>query len=92
MCGPFDVQVKDRYSYFIIFTDNLSWYGYVFLMKHKFEIFERFREFKHDVEKQTGKPIKVLRSDRGGEYLSTEFLRYLKKNSMVSQWTPSSTS
>ncbi|KAL0444837.1 UNVERIFIED_CONTAM: Retrovirus-related Pol polyprotein from transposon RE2 [Sesamum latifolium] len=30
-------------------------------------------------------------SDRGGEYLSGEFLDYLKENGIVSQWTPSGT-
>ena len=55
-------------------------------MKHKSEAFERFKEFRHEVEKQTSKCIKVLRSDRGGEYLSQKFLEYLKDNSIVSQW------
>ena len=87
MCGPFDVQIRDSYSYFIIFTDDRSWYGYVFLMKHKSEAFKRFREFRQEVEKQIGKSIKVLQFDRGGKYLSVEFLRYLKKNDIVSQWT-----
>ena len=73
MCSPFDVQVRDGYSYFITFIDDLSRYGYVFLMKHKLEAFEKFREFRHEVEKQTDKPIKVLRSNREGEYLSTKF-------------------
>ena len=66
----------------------MSRYGYVFLMKHKSEAFEKFKKFRHEVEKQTGKSIKVLRSDRGGEYLSWEFLDYLKDNGIVSQWTP----
>ena len=56
-------------------------------MKHKFEVFEKFKEFRHEVEKQTEKPIKVLRSDRRGEYLNQEFLNYLKDNGIVSQWT-----
>ena len=34
VCGSFDVQVRDGYTYFIIFTDNLSRYGYVYLMKY----------------------------------------------------------
>ena len=34
------------------------------------------------------KSIKVLRSDRGGEYLSQEFQDYLKENEILSQWTP----
>ncbi|CAH1436470.1 unnamed protein product [Lactuca virosa] len=32
--------------------------------------------------------IKMLRSDRGGEYLSTEFLDYLKECGIISQLTP----
>ena len=60
MCGPFDVQTRDGYSYFIIFADDFSRYEYVFLIKHKSEVFERFREFRHEIEKQTGKSIKVL--------------------------------
>ena len=46
------------------------------------------QRIQQEVEKQIGKPLKVLLSDRGGEYLTTEFLRYLKKNGIVSQWTP----
>ena len=56
-------------------------------MKHKYEVFERFREFRHEIKKQTSKPIKVPWSDRGGKYLSVEFLEYLKENGIISQWT-----
>ena len=91
VCGPFDVPARGNFVYFITFTDDLSRYGYVYLMRHKSEAFEKFKEFRHEVEKQTGKPIKVLRSDRGGEYLSREFLDYLKENGIVSQWTPPGT-
>ncbi|KAK4381759.1 Retrovirus-related Pol polyprotein from transposon TNT 1-94 [Sesamum angolense] len=41
-----------------------------------------------EVENQTGRKIKTLRSDRGGEYLSGEFIDYLKKNDIVSQSKP----
>ncbi|KAM2003433.1 hypothetical protein ACFX15_027003 [Malus domestica] len=60
-------------------------------MKYKSESFERFKEFKNEIEKQTGKHIKILRSDRGGEYLSSEFLDYLKEYGIISQWTPPGT-
>ena len=60
-------------------------------MRHKSEAFEKFKKFRHEVEKQIEKPIKVLRSDRGGEYLSREFLDYLKNNGIVCQWTPPGT-
>ena len=85
VCRPFDVLARGNYIYFITFTDDMSRYGYVFLMKHKSEAFERFKKFRHEVEKQTEKFIKVLQSDRGGEYLSRKFLDYLKDNGIVSQ-------
>ena len=57
-------------------------------MRYKSEAFEKFIEFKNEVEKQSGKSIKTLRSDRGGEYLSTEFTQFLKDNGILDQLTP----
>ncbi|WCJ31679.1 Retrovirus-related Pol polyprotein from transposon TNT 1-94 [Euphorbia peplus] len=88
VCGPMSTPARGGFNYFISFIDDLSRYGYIYLMKHKSESFERFKEYRMEVEKQTGKQIKILRSDRGGEYLSGEFLNYLKENGIVSQWTP----
>ena len=51
VCGPFDVQTRGGYIYFIFFTDDLSRYGYVYLMKYKSEVFEKFKKFRHEVEK-----------------------------------------
>ena len=70
VCGPMSTTSRGGFSYYITFTDDHSRFGYVYLMKYKSESFERFKEFKNEVEKQTGKQIKTLRSDRGGEYLS----------------------
>lgn len=59
----------------------------MYLMSCKSEAFEKFKEFKCEVEKQTGLSIKALQSDRGGDYLSTEFLDYLRENGILSHWT-----
>ncbi|KAK4420098.1 Retrovirus-related Pol polyprotein from transposon TNT 1-94 [Sesamum alatum] len=88
VCGPLRTQARGGFSYFITFTDDHSRYGYVYLMRYKSEALERFKEFRLEVENQTNCKIKVLRSDRGGEYLSTEFLNYLKENGMILEWTP----
>ena len=88
VCGPMSTQAMGGFSYFITFIDDRSRFGYVYLMKHKSEAFEKFKEYKNEVEKQTKHSIKTLRSDRGGEYLNGEFLDYLKENGIVSQWTP----
>ncbi len=45
-------------------------HGMDMCMRHKYETFERFKEFKYEVEKHIEKLTKVLRSDRRGKYLS----------------------
>ena len=91
VCGPMSTISRGGFSYFITFTDDYSRFGYVYLMKNKSEAFEKFKEFKNEVEKQTGKSIKALRSDRGGEYLSNEFIDYLKQEGIVSSLAPPGT-
>ena len=79
------------YTKNLFFTDNLSRYEYIYLMKHKSETFEKFKEFQSEVENHRNKKIKFLRSDRGGEYLSYEFGLHLKQCGIVSQLTPRGT-
>ena len=88
VCGPMSTQARNGFSYFLTFTDDHSRYSHVYLLKYKSEVFEKFKEYKSEVENQLGQSIKVLRSDRGGEYLSQEFQDYLKENEILSQWTP----
>ncbi|GJV40690.1 retrotransposon protein, putative, ty1-copia subclass [Tanacetum coccineum] len=88
VCGPTRHVSRQGASYFIIFTDDYSRYGYVYLLKHKHEVFETFKVFKNEVENQLEKTIKALRSDRGGEYISQEFKDYLKACGIVQQLTP----
>lgn len=44
VCGPMTTQVRGGYSYFITFIDDYSHFGYFYLMKYKFNIFENFKE------------------------------------------------
>ncbi|GJZ19516.1 retrotransposon protein, putative, ty1-copia subclass [Tanacetum coccineum] len=87
VCGPLRHVSRQGASYFITFTDDYSRYGYVYLLKHKHEVFETFKVFKNEVENQLEKTIKAIRSDRGGEYISQEFKDYLKANGIVQQPT-----
>ncbi|KAK8619616.1 hypothetical protein V6N13_135898 [Hibiscus sabdariffa] len=91
VCGPMNTQARGGYQYFITFTDDFSRYEYIYLMRHKSEALERFKEFKNEVQNQHDKRIKALRSDRGGEYLSQDFDELLKECGIVSQLTPPGT-
>nr|GEY62072.1 hypothetical protein [Tanacetum cinerariifolium] len=65
VCGPLRHVSRHGASYFITFTYDYIRYGYVYLLKHKHEVFEMFKLFKNEVENQLEKTIKALRSDRG---------------------------
>ena len=62
----------------------MSW---VYFLKSKSETFQNFRIFKAMVEKQSGKSIKVLRTDRGGEFLSNEFNYFCEENGIRRELT-----
>ena len=91
VCGPFSVMARGGFFYFVTFTDDYSRYGHVYLMKNKSDTLDFFKEYKTLVENQTGKHIKAIRSDRGGEYMSTEFDMFLKEHGIISQLTPPGT-
>ncbi len=55
ICGSMSVEVRGGYCYFLTFTDDLSRYGYILLMKHKSETFKKFKEFQSEVENHRNK-------------------------------------
>ena len=83
-------------KYFITFIDDYSRYMYLYLLRSKDEALDAFKVFKAEVENQCGKHIKIVRSDRGGEYYGkyTEngqahgaFAKFLQENGIVAQYT-----
>ena len=42
--GPMSVEAPGGYHYFLTFTDDLSRYGHIYLMKHKSETFGKFKK------------------------------------------------
>ena len=64
------VQIRGGNKYFITFVDDSTKYCYVYLLRSKGEAIEKFVLYKNEVENQLNRKIKVLRSDRGGEYES----------------------
>jgi hypothetical protein len=63
VCGPMSVSTRNGYCYFVTFNDDLSRYGYIYLMKRKSETFEKFKKFQNEVKNQLDRKIKHHRSD-----------------------------
>ena len=85
-------------KYFISFIDDFSRYMYLYILHNKNEALEAFKVFKAEVEKQCGKQIKIVRSDRGGKYYGRYledgqspglFAKFLQEHGIVAQYTMS---
>jgi len=97
ICGPFPTTSWNGQQYFITFIDDYSRYGYLYLIHEKSQSLEIFKTFKAEVKLQLGKKIKVVKSDRGGEYYGRydgsgeqrpgPFALFLKECRIVPQYT-----
>ena len=70
LCGPIDPTTYGGTNYYLLFTDDFTRMTHIYPLKKKSsaDVLEKFREYKPEVEKQTGKEIKRFRTDGGGEY------------------------
>ena len=57
-------------KYFITFIDYCTRFCYVYLLNSKDEAIDAFKQYKNEVENRLNLKIKMIRSDRGGEYES----------------------
>lgn len=87
VCGKIGHKSLSDSEYFLTFTDDSTRYCWVYFLKQKSEVFDKFVEWKSMVEKTTGKNILILRTDNGGEYKSLMFETFLKKEGIVHQFT-----
>ena len=72
LCEPIGVESYTGEKFFILFFDDYSRMMTVIYLREKLEEFEKFKWYLARVEKETGKRLKCLRSDRGGEFISNE--------------------
>ncbi|KAK4397350.1 Retrovirus-related Pol polyprotein from transposon TNT 1-94 [Sesamum angolense] len=89
LCGPMRIPSHEQNRYFILFIDDYSRMTWVYFMREKSEVFKVFKKFKNLMEKQSGRSIKVLRSDRGKEYNNSEFDKFCEEEGIEHQTTVS---
>jgi transposase InsO family protein len=85
ICELNGILTRGGRRYFITFIDDFSRYTYVYLMKNKDEAFSMFKRYKYEVENKKEKKIKILRTDRGGEYFPHEFSTFSKEHGIMHQ-------
>jgi len=87
VCGKLEAKSLSGGEYFLSFIDDKSRFAWVYVLKQKSEVFSKFVEWKTMIENATGKRVKTLRTDNGGEYTAKDFEQYLKVNGIRHQLT-----
>ena len=88
LCEMNGVLTKGGKRYFMTLIDDSTRYCYVYLLNTKDEALHYFKIYKAEVENQLEKKIKRVRSDRGGEYFSSEFDSFCAEHGIIHERTP----
>jgi hypothetical protein len=87
LCGPSRQEGMGKENYFMLIIDDYSRITWVAFLKEKDESFEKFKNFKALTENQTGKRLKAVRLDRGGEFMSIDFKELCDKHGIKREYT-----
>ena len=85
--GPMSETSLGEARYFVTFKDDASGYRFVYFMKHKVEVFEKFKLVERKIANKFGRTIKVLRSDNGLEYCNRPMKDYMESLGIEHQTT-----
>ena len=83
LCGPIGVKSVGGSSYFMTFIDDYSRYIFTYFLKQKVDAFDAFAHFARIAQKQTGRQIKIVRSDNGKEFVNSKFKQYFTNKGWI---------
>ncbi|RVW66051.1 Retrovirus-related Pol polyprotein from transposon TNT 1-94 [Vitis vinifera] len=89
--GPSKVPTLSGSRWFVTFIDDCTRMTWLCLMKTKDEVNLLFQNFHKMIETQYNAKVRVLRSDNGGEYQSSNLQKYLEGHDIIHQTTCSNT-
>jgi len=81
--GSFPINIVSRFNWFVLFVDDYTRMTWLYLLKHKDEVFGVFKSFHVMVNTQFSAKIQVFQSDNGGEYTNHQFRDYFDHHSIV---------
>lgn len=86
LCGPHQKHQPATGTSFLL-VDDFSRKMWIYMLKSKNEALSVFKKFRVQVEKDSKKEIKILRTDRGGEFTSNDFTTYCEDAGIIRHFT-----
>lgn len=87
LCGPITPSTPGGKKYFLLLVDDRSRFMWLQLLATKSDTMEAVRNFQTKVEVETGRRLRALRTDNGGEFTSVVFEEYCTKRGVHRQHT-----
>jgi transposase InsO family protein len=74
LCGPITPATPGGKRYFLLLVDDFSRFMWIYLLRSKDEAETAIRRFQASAEVESKHTLRVLRTDRGGEFTATRFM------------------
>jgi transposase InsO family protein len=87
LCGPITPATPGGKKYFLLLVNDMSRHMWIRLLSTKHEASAAIKQFQAGVEKESNRKLMALRTDRGGEFTSVEFMEYCTDTGVKRQLT-----
>ncbi|XP_071687288.1 uncharacterized protein [Rutidosis leptorrhynchoides] len=83
--GPFRVQSREGFKYFLTIIDDYSRAVWTYLIKSKDEVFSHIKSFVFFLETQFESKVKIIRPDNGTEFVNNQMDDFIKDKGILHQ-------
>ncbi|GKA82599.1 zinc finger, CCHC-type containing protein [Tanacetum coccineum] len=87
LCGPISPATHSGKKLIFLLVDDCTRFMWAYFLTSKDQTFSTFKEFRQKIEMEMRMKLRMLRTDRGGEFTSNEFTKYCKENGIARQLT-----
>ena len=89
--GPSPITTVSEFRWFVLFVNDCTRMTWLYLLKHKDEVFGVFKSFHVMVNTQFSSKVQMFRSDNGGEYANHQFHDYFEHHGILHETSCSQT-
>lgn len=87
VCGPMQTKTPGNKRYVLTLIDDYSKHTVIYLMEHKSEVTEKIQDYVENMKTKFKKVPKIIRSDRGREYVNANLKSFLRNKGIEIQYT-----
>ncbi|GJV52907.1 zinc finger, CCHC-type containing protein [Tanacetum coccineum] len=87
LCGPISPATHSGKKLIFLLVDDCTRFMWAYFLTSKDQALSTFKEFRQQIEMEMRMKVRMLRTDRGGEFTSNEFTKYYKENEIARQLT-----